>query len=140
MQLVSPLDALDSDRLDAQRAWVGGHLADDSRKSFADVATKLAVIQTVLDNGWATAGQSWNLQALGVVFGDVLSELLSAPWVIVDDEFGRDAALLVSEDPVILFPITMISKRVEDGEAVDVAELVSIAAEGAMRHLGGDEV
>jgi len=124
MQLVSSLDALDSDRLDAQRAWVGGHLADDSRKSFADVATKLAVIQTVLDNGWATAGQSWNLQALGVVFGDILAELLEIPWVMVEDESGRDPALLLRAGPVLAFPLTMISTRVESGERVDVTDLL----------------
>jgi hypothetical protein len=124
MQLVSPLDAVDSDRLDAQRTWVGGHLADDSRKSFADVATKLAVIQTVLDNGWATAEQTWNLQALGVVFGDILAELLEIPWVMVEDEYGRDPALLLRAGPVLAFPLTMISRRVESGERVDVTDLL----------------
>ena len=139
-QTVSELTEADRDFLESQRYWVAGHLADDAGVSFDDVGVKVQVVQAVLDNEWATEGETAKLQALGVVFGDVLSELLGAPWVIVDDEFGRDAALLVSDDPVILFPITMISKRVEDGESVDVAELVSIAAEGAMRHLGGDEV
>ena len=137
-QTVSELTEEDRDFLESQRYWVAGHLADDAGVSFDDIGVKVQVIQAVLDNGWATEGETAKLQALGVVFGDVLSELLSAPWVIVDDEFGRDAALLVSDDPVILFPITMISKRIEDGEAVDVAELVSIAAEGAIRHLGGE--
>ena len=124
MQHVSPLDASDSERLDAQRTWVGGHLAEDSRKSFSDVATKLAVIQAVLDNGWATADQTWHLQALGVVFGDILAELLSVPWVVVEDEYGRDPALLLREGPVLAFPLTMISKRVEAGETVDVTDLL----------------
>lgn len=124
MQQLSPLDALDSERLDEQRTWVGGHLADDSRKSFADVATKLAVIQTVLDNGWVTADQTWHLQALGVVFGDILAELLSVPWVVVEDEYGRDPALLLRDGPVLAYPLTMISKRIEAGEIVDVTDLL----------------
>ena len=128
----------DRDFLESQRYWVAGHLAEDSGASFDDVAVKVQVLQAVLDNGWVAQGETAKLQALGVVFGDVLSELLSAPWVMVEDEYGRDPALLVSDDPVLLFPLTMISKRVEDGDTVDVTELLSLAAEGAMRHVGGE--
>lgn len=45
---------------------------------------------------------------------------------MIEDEYGRDPALLVSAAPVLLFPLTMISKRIEKGETVDVSELVSL--------------
>jgi hypothetical protein len=138
-QEISELTPDDRSFLEGQRYWVAGHLADDADASFDEVAVKVQVLQAVLDNGWVSQGETAKLQALGVVFGDVLAELLSAPWVMVEDEYGRDPALLISDDPVLLFPMTMISKRIEDGETVDVTELLSLAAEGAMRHVGGAE-
>jgi hypothetical protein len=135
-QEISELRPDDIEFMDGQRYWVAGHLADDAEASFDEVGVKVQVLQAVLDNEWVSAGATAKLQALGVVFGDVLAELLSAPWVIVEDEYGRDPAVLVSDDPVLIFPVTMISKRVEDGETVDVAELLSFAAESALGHVG----
>jgi len=54
---------------------------------------------------------------------------------MVEDEFGRDPALLITDDPVLVFPVTMISKRIEDDETVDVAALLTIAAESAMGYI-----
>jgi len=138
-QSITELTPADTKFLDQQRWWVAGHLADDSGADFAEVSVKLQVLQAVLDNGWVSQGETAKLQALGVVFGDVLAELLQVPWVMVEDEYGRDPALLISDDPVLVFPITMISKRVEDGETVDVTALLTIAAEGAMGYLSGND-
>ena len=56
-------------------------------------------------------------------FGQVFANETPLRWVIVKDEFGRDPALEVPGTSIRIFPLTMISKRVEQGEAVDVAEL-----------------
>ena len=39
---------------------------------------------------------------------------------MVEDEFGRDPAIRYKETTLLLFPLTMISKRIEDGELVNV--------------------
>lgn len=39
---------------------------------------------------------------------------------MVEDEYGRDPAIRYKETTLLVFPQTMISKRVEAGEAVDV--------------------
>ena len=44
-------------------------------------------------------------------------------WVIVEDEFGRTLALQYPKTSVIVFPLTMISKRVEDARDVDVVSI-----------------
>ena len=46
-------------------------------------------------------------------------------WVVVEDEMGRDPAIRYPGTTVIVFPLTMISKRVEDGEEIDVRDLFS---------------
>jgi len=140
-QSITELTPADRVFLDQQRWWVAGFLAEDSGASFADVSVKLQVLQAIIDNGWVARDETAELQALGVVFGDMLAELLSVPWVMVEDEYGRDPALLITDDPVLVFPVTMISKRIEDSETVDVATLLTIAAESAVGYIEpeGDE-
>lgn len=50
-------------------------------------------------------------------------ELPELSWVAVDDEFGRDPALRWLQTNMLAFPLTAISKRVEDGIAVDVYQM-----------------
>ena len=137
-QSITELTPADTTFLDQQRWWVAGFLAEDSGASFAELSVKLQVLQAIIDNGWVARNETAKLQALGVVFGDMLAELLSVPWVMVEDEFGRDPALLITDDPVLVFPVTMISKRIEDDETVDVAALLTIAAESAMGYIDPD--
>jgi hypothetical protein len=44
-------------------------------------------------------------------------------WVIVEDSVGRDPALRAPGTSIIVYPLTMIAKRVERGESVDVFAL-----------------
>jgi hypothetical protein len=44
-------------------------------------------------------------------------------WVMVEDEHGRDPAVRLPSTSIIFFPLTMISKRIERGEKVDVFDL-----------------
>jgi hypothetical protein len=48
--------------------------------------------------------------------------------VMVSDEHGRDAAIRFKNTSVILYPLTMISKRIERGDAVDVFDLYNTLA------------
>ena len=50
-------------------------------------------------------------------------------WIMVEDANGRDPAVRVPNTTIILYPMTMISKRIERGESVDVFELYNSTAE-----------
>jgi hypothetical protein len=50
-------------------------------------------------------------------------------WVMVEDEYGRDPAVRMPNTSIILHPLTMISKRVERGERVDVFEMFNRTVE-----------
>jgi hypothetical protein len=43
--------------------------------------------------------------------------------ITVEDEYGRDPALRLPGTTIMTFPLTMISKRLERGESIDVKEL-----------------
>ena len=61
---------------------------------------------------------------MGVALGDALvQEVLELSWVAVEDEFCRDPALRWLETSITVFPLTAISKRIEDDVEVDVYEL-----------------
>ena len=84
----------------------------------------LDLIQRVLDQGLVEPEATYTLQALGLAFGRVfLNEFPDYDWWMVEDEHGRDPAIRYKETSLLVFPMTMISKRIEDGEPFDVAEL-----------------
>jgi hypothetical protein len=84
----------------------------------------LDALQDLLDRGVLKPEQTYELQCLGVVFGWLLVDALGGvDWCIVEDEYGRDPALRYLSTSMLVFPLTMISKRVEDGQRVVVREL-----------------
>jgi Domain of unknown function (DUF3806) len=48
---------------------------------------------------------------------------LKIRWVAVEDENGRDPAVELPGTTVVVFPLTMISRRIERGEEVNVLGL-----------------
>ena len=121
-QRIEAFNPEDLERIEKLREWVVGHY-DDAR-AYEAVAGKLRLIQTILDNGWIAKDETWKLQSLGVAFGDALEQEVSElSWVMVEDEFGRDPALRWLDTSTLTFPLTAISKRVEDDVSVDVLEL-----------------
>jgi len=122
-QKIEALGDKDSSELDQRRAWVYGTNA--SASDFTSVEEKLDLLAAMLNSGLIKPNHEWQLKSLGVVFGDVLAQSLDVVWVMVEDEYGRSAALMVPQTTILLFPITALLKRLEDGEEVDVRDLYS---------------
>ncbi|MEM1449253.1 MAG: DUF3806 domain-containing protein [Planctomycetota bacterium] len=112
-------------RLAEQRAAIEGLVAQDEENlaKLRTAAGKLGTIRAILDAGVFRPEQTYELQCLGVLLGDAFVLELGMEWVTVEDEHGRDPAVRVPGTSTLLFPLTMISKRVERGEAVDVFDL-----------------
>ena len=102
------------------------HYDDASRFKAETIQGRLDLIDAMLANKWIDPSETVKLQSLGVVFGDAVAQELLLDWVVVDDEYGRDAALNWPGTSVLCHPLTMISKRVEDGEPVDVWDLFQL--------------
>lgn len=84
----------------------------------------LAMLQNVLDKKVIEREATYSLQALGIAFGKVfVNNNEGYDWWMVEDEYGRDPAVRYRDTSLLVFPQTMISKRVEDGEGVAVVEL-----------------
>ena len=138
-QTVSALTAADEQRLSEQRAVVTRYLDEQNLRKYEAAAGKLGTLRALLAAKIFRSDQTYELQSMGIVFGDVFVQDMGFHWVIVEDEHGRDPAIRYAETSVILFPLTMISKRVEAGETVDVFDLYNGVAARA-RELVDDEV
>jgi uncharacterized protein DUF3806 len=125
MTKFTELSETDRARLDQQRAIV---LAAAKQRYGTPVLTRTAkdlpVLQHLIDDKVFSKMQTYELQSLGIAFGDVLASELPLRWVMVTDEYGTDPTLRFKDTTVQVNALTMISKRIEKGEEVDLRELL----------------
>ena len=113
--LIEPLTAVDRQFMAEQRMRVE-HLANRLGRGLTGVVDRdLDTLQRILDERMVPAEDTLTLQAMGVVFGDLLGERLDMDWVVYRDSKGRSRALRYRQIDVYLFPVTMISRRQEGG-------------------------
>ena len=131
-QTLSPLTDADQQRLSEQRAVVTRYLDGDGLTKYETAAGKLGTLRALLAANVFRSDQTYELQSMGVVLGDVFVQDMGFHWLMIEDEYGRDPGIRYAESSVILFPLTMIAKRVEAGEQVDVFDLYN----GVAAHAG----
>jgi hypothetical protein len=121
---ILPLGEQDQRKLEKQRSVVmklsRRHVGSPIRGGSMD---DLRVLQELLDRRVVGRNQVYELQAMGVALGDVMANNLGLHWVVVDDRYGRSRALASGEGEDVVFPITMISKRVAAGIPVEIHKL-----------------
>ncbi|WP_445372308.1 DUF3806 domain-containing protein [Methylomonas sp. HW2-6] len=122
-QKVEELSSEDIARVEAQRKWVREHYPPESEEKYQTLDGKLVLLNAILKNKWIEPNETAKFQCLGITFGDALAQKLGLKWVAVEDEYGRDPALIAEGTSIITFPLTSISKRIEKGEEVDVFNL-----------------
>ena len=129
-QTITSPSPSDLERLSQQRAVVERYLGDDkSKENYKSVPGKLGLLRALLAQNVFQPTQTYELQCMGIVLGDAFVQELHMEWVTVRDESGTDPAVRLPGTDIILFPLTMISKRVERREAVDVFDLFNGVAE-----------
>jgi hypothetical protein len=110
-------------RIEVQRDWVRNHYDSDSLAKYDSFDGKLELLDIIIKSNWIEKDEKYKLQCLGITIGDTLVQGLNFTWIEVEDEYGTDPALKLDDTSLILFPLTMISKRIEKNEKVDVFEL-----------------
>ena len=99
------------------------------RQFNGDQERDLDLLQSLLDKQLVRPDQTRELQAMGVIMGDLLSAEFDLHWVIYEDREGRSRALRYRESDNVIFPITMISRRREVGNQTSVADIYQKAAD-----------
>lgn len=94
---------------------------------FVQSVSDLEMLQSIVDSGKLGDGADpmYLLRCLGVVFGNVLKGSLPIgfAWSAIKDEHGCDLGLRFRETTIIVFPVTMLSKRAEDGREINLVAL-----------------
>jgi hypothetical protein len=120
---VSELTEIELRNSERQRALVNDAARRRFGGSIVGKRDDLVVLQGLLDEEAFEASDRYELQALGVVFGDVLAVEFGYRWVAYTDELGRSRALQHAESGSVVFPVTVISRRLERGVEVNVTAL-----------------
>lgn len=125
------------DRIERMEEWVASHFAPDRRHLYQQIAGKIAVVQAIVDNGWIIEGDpiaAWKRQALGATVGAALAQYYEGlVWKAVEDENGRAVCLVWNGTAIQVNPLTMISKRLERGDPVQVRDLMAASCEAIDR-------
>jgi hypothetical protein len=122
-QIIRQISEEIAQRIENQRLWVKGHFTEESIYKYETIEGKLYLLQGILDQKFYGKDETWGLQSLGIAFGDALLQKLDLKWMEVEDEYGVDPALKYKNTSILLFPLTMISKRIEKGEEISIEEL-----------------
>ena len=121
------LSPQDSTRLEEQRALVAATIWQRyGVHSLTKTKADIPILQKLIDDKVFDKSQTYELQSLGVAFGDVLAHELSLRWVMITDEYGTDPTLRLKNTSTNVNALTMISKRIEKGQAVSLSELLRI--------------
>lgn len=120
---ISPLTSLDQQYMDRQRDSVDELARLNLGTSCCSDVEELPVLQRLLDEGVIGPEQRQELQAMGIVLGDILAAELDMDWVIYEDQLGRSRALRLGDTDNYLFPATMISRRREAGNTESVEDI-----------------
>ncbi len=126
---VTPLGWLDRNHLENQVARIDEltrrHLGSPVRGDSSD----LALLQHIVNRGLIQKDERQLLQAMGAVFGNVLQQELGMSWMVYEDKKGKSRALCVAGTQDCLFPITMLSRRMEVGLLPNVQEIYDYCVE-----------
>jgi hypothetical protein len=93
------------------------------------IKADLPILQQLIDERVFSPEQEGEWSCLGVVFGDVIAAELGLHWCAYCDEQGAEPALRLTETSITLFPRTMILKRIENSEEIELDAFIENLAE-----------
>ncbi len=122
-QVIGELTNIDESELTKRRNVIEKYLSPSSSDKYKSVAGKLGLLRALIEQKVFDSTNTYELQCMGIIFGDAFVQELDMHWIIVEDEMGRDPAIRLGNSSIIMYPMTMISKRIEREEEIDVFEL-----------------
>ena len=130
-QQISAMTAEEESRLERQRSVVSHIIRNNfSYVRLEGATSEMYYLQKIIDRQLIPKNDVFDLQALGVVLGDIMVRNLGLRWVKVGDRYGQSRALQYEDTNHLFFPITMISRRVKSGAPIDIRKLYSDTESG----------
>jgi len=126
---VNPLGWFSKNHLEKQVARIDDLARRELGAQVRGNKTDLELLQRIINKGLIPKDERLMLQAMGAVLGNVLQQELSLEWMEYEDRLGKNRALCVKGTMHCLFPITMLSRRMEVGLLPNVQELFDYCVE-----------
>ena len=121
-QRIEVPNSADTDRIASQLIHATELIEKATGQTPSGNLDDLELIQRTLPTVSPT--EQYSQQSLGLVFGRLfLRNNDDFDWWMVEDEWGRDPAIRYKQTSLILFPLTMISKRLEEGKSVNMKSM-----------------
>ncbi|MEH6517374.1 MAG: DUF3806 domain-containing protein [Halioglobus sp.] len=121
---ISQLSYIDRGYMEQQRETLNDLAAIKlGRKFHGDRNNDLSILQALLDQRLVRDDQVRELQAMGVIMGDLLAKELGMDWVVYEDKAGRSRALRYQLTDNFLFPMTMVSRRRTVGNTTPITDI-----------------
>lgn len=122
------------EHMNRQRAFVAQLAAEQQLGPLTGSMRDIEVLEEIVSRRLLSASQTWELQSLGVAFGDALiAEEPQLHWMEVTDEWGTDPVLVFGETTCQVGALTVISKRVEDSEPPPFVRYLATSVLSAVR-------
>lgn len=117
---VLELNWLNQQFLDKQRLRIDEltrkHFGDQLKTDDDPKNLNLILLQRLIDKNVIPASDKMTLQAMGVVLGDAyVRKHDKLRWLVYEDQLGKSHAVCVDGSKHCLFPVTMLSRRIEAG-------------------------
>ena len=113
---ITELNRADERHLQSQREFIDNllkrHIGTKIRVNQQDLNS----LQRIINRGLIDKSDRKKLQAMGVILGDLYVKEYPMEWKVFEDKLGRSRAVCIKDNSkYCLFPITMLSRRIEAG-------------------------
>lgn len=121
--VITPCSSQDLDKLDKQQIFALQRLQMIAGVGeFTGTESDFEWMQAGLDSG--ELDHQVDLQCLGVPLGHIIINNIDGfAWWMLEDDLGITPCIRYRESNLLIFPLTLISKRIELGETVNIASL-----------------
>lgn len=134
---ISDLSWMDQNRMEKEVNSIVDLAKSKTGNNIRRDLSDLDTLQRIINDELVKIDDSEKQQALGIVLGNVM--LADFPntfeWKIYQDDLGRSRALCVKRTSDCLFPVTMLSRRMEVGLKPDVKKVYNDAIMLMEKHL-----
>ena len=133
---IRELSWLNHNFLDKQRKLADSTIRESVGRQLHQNKGDLRLIQRAIDKGALANADKQTLQALGAALGDIFTnEHKKINWRVYEDELGASHAVCLDDSQHCLFPMTMLSRRLEAGLEPDVSVIFNKNLSALKRHL-----
>lgn len=133
---VRELNWMNNNFLDKQRQLADSTIRRAVGRQLHQSRADLRQIQRAIDDGALADADKETLQALGAALGDIfVKQHKKFNWRVYEDELGMSHAVCIDDTTHCLFPMTMLSRRMEAGLSPDVSKVFNTNLELLKSHL-----